>query len=842
MTAQFLKADIFIVNVRSFTGLICIVKNNTAEDKKNICTTLESGPVTKIKMIYCCFLIWCVTVFVSGEIPSCRDTQNGRICEAESSQFNPHRIRLANNGSLLVVGTSNFLHSFTTDTLDLAKTVDLAPSESEVERCVMEQSIDRHCVNSITLIQQIPQLDTVNATVKAIYDNTVLVCGTNAFVPRCTVHNLSNLSEWFYLNQNPDTDTDLGFSPYSTEWLNIGALSSTGAFYSVTNFAVHSRLIRVAVSLNPLSLRDTSFAVASIDRDPFWVSETEFVSLHELDDHIYIFGREDSNELQDAPEVKFGRVIRICKSDQGIEGDSEVPPRFQTFQKIRIACPNVRDSTLPKFYYNNLQATYLHVGNDGSQWLYASFIAQPNGPSGSAICKYSFSPNEANSLTKLFSETASYYRSDGTYESIQSYEPFVCPGGSGRDRSKEESTSYQLLEGSVLPSAEKAVYTVNGQSYMYIAVDMYEYNASIYEVIYVVTQSMSVEAVCHKDEQLFLQHTLVQYTESISNLLLDKSDVNEGIRKLYIAGESFIASIVLGECHKYSSCKECLESNDPYCAWYNISQVCINKLVSNYSTDVFETSEANINICPSTSSNTINTSTITTTSTDNQSSKHSNSTIIVSTEALCTSSTRISVVSRISVVTEYVTSTVLPPIVNLTTEPTVEPVATQASSISPQEIGEIIGVGIGGLILGLFIGTLLCFASVRLRSKVNHKPLANNGQYPVSDLEPRVNGITRQHSTVEQYTITVTLPEKNNDDFVQSPIPPSISPPIVDDMSELEDDAISDLPPSGPLSRTNSGHGRIKKWAIPKGRTPSTRWLRASESSNAGSESPVSPL
>ncbi len=784
-------------------------------------------------MMYRYFFILCIAVFVRGEIPSCKDTKNGRICE--DGRFNPHRIRLANDGNLLVVGTSNFLHSFTTDVMDLTHTVNLAPSDSEVGNCVFEQSIDTNCVNSITLIEQISQsvLDSLDQTVQGRYNNTVLVCGTNAFIPRCTIHNLSNLSDWFYLSDQDqaDSDADLGFSPYSTRWLNIGALSSTGAFYSVTNFAQNDRLIRVAVSLNPLSQRDTSFAVASNDRNPFWVSDTEFISLHELDDHMYFFGREDSKERQDAPEVKFGRVIRICKSDKGIEDDIEVPPRFKTFQKIRISCPNIRDSTLPKFYYDNLQGTYLHIDASGSQWIYATFITQPNGPSASAICKFSFNPNEDGSLTNVFSVPADYYRSDATYDTKVEYEPFDCPGGSGRNRSKEESTSYQLLDGIVLPSGGNAVYTTNGKSYMYIAVDVYYFKSSTYEVIYVVTQSMSIEAVCQKDNQLFLQHTLVQYSEPIGNLILDKADMTNGIRKLYIAGDTFIASIVLGECHKYSNCRECLESNDPYCAWYNISQVCINKLVSNYTNHVLEASEVNINICPPSPATTTSTSSITTTSTDNQSSTSSSSTVSTTTTQ-CSSST------STLIVTEFVTATSY--VVDSTNEPSIQPVQ---SSTSLKEVGEMIGVGIGGLILGFFVGTLACFARVAVKNKVNHKPIdVNSDQYRTTDLEPRSNGTSHQNPTVEQYTITVTLPEKNSDDFIHSPIPPSISPPMVDDLSELEDDAISDLPPSGPPSCNNGGHGRIKKWGIPKGRTPSTRWLRASESSNAESESPVSPF
>ena len=784
--------------------------------------------------------LWSLSVLARGESPTCADTVNGRICADSDQSFAVSSMQLANEGNLLLVGTRNFLHAFTTDTLTLKQTVDLSPDPNDVDQCIQQQNVE--CVNSITLIQQIPQsLLESNATLKARYENRVLVCGTNAFNPRCTIHNLSNISDMFYLSAS----TDLGFSPYSTQWTNQGALASNGAFYSATNFAEHNELTRLAVSLNPLT-GDTSFDAASFDRDPFWVSNTDFVSLHELDDHIYIFGREDSSEVLSNPNDKFGRVMRVCKSDQGIVDPTESIARFKTFQKIRIACSTRFDNRYPIFYYNNLQSTYVHTGSDGSKWLYATFIAQVNGPSGSAICKFSFNENEDGSISNVLSSTATYYKSDGTYMNVMSFDPFSCPGDLGRERTREESTSYLLIDDVVLPKDDKAIYTMNGRKYNHIIVDMYEFDGSTYEVIFVTTRSLTGEIVLFKDSELLSSHIHAQYEKRIGRIILDKNDSTNGLRKLYTTVENFITSIVLGDCGKYSNCKECLESNDPYCAWSNDSQLCINKLVSNHGIQIIEANEGNINICPvlpteSSSTSDTKTTAITTTTTTSSScsrqvlpSMSSKSDSTVSQCITDCSSYKTTVASLVTVTSSSTVS------VTVSVEPTIGGTGRNSQGPTVKEIGELVGVGIGGLILGMLAGILLCVASVVIRNKANHKhsDIANSSDLfmttePLSIVR---NGSSHSIPTVEQYKISLPT-EKTNGNL--SPLtPPSISPPMVDD-SELEDDVISDLPSNGLPG--NSG-GRIKKWGIPKGRTPSTRWLRASESSNAGSESPISPM
>ena len=794
--------------------------------------------------VFTCF-VYLTRTIVFCQNMDCSNISNGRICKFKDESS--YRMATADNGELLIFGRDNFLYSFDTENFMWKEYTSVAPNQDVLNEC--NKDLQPSCENSISVIQQIPQkVFDANSTLQSRFGNhTVLVCGTNAFSPRCTVHNPSNLSDWFYLNPTGDAGKgDLGFSPYSDNWDNIGMMTSGGKFYSATNFDRNTRLTRLVVSLNPLS-GDTSFAAASADRDQFWVSTTTFISLHELPDHIYFFGREPSYELKDVPEEVFGRVMRVCKTDKGITETGYVEiPRFKTFQKVRIACKDSKsDRNSFPYYYNKLQATYLYWPSEGSlnPTLYTIFTSPINGPTGSAICKFSFdsNPNNPNSLSNIFEQqTSKYYKSDNT-GSKEDFQSFRCPGESGRERTTDESLNYLLIEGVALPKDDdgNAMHTAQGDFFTHICVDVYDFSGSNYEVMFVGTKNQTIDAIEYKDGKLLSTRTVFEHDADIGSLILDKSEFRNGDRKLFIAGKSFIASVSLGTCEKHQMCKECLESNDPYCAWQSDLQVCINKLVSNSTTDILEATEVNINMCPSmpSESNSVSTSTAPQVT---QSTRADIQPATTAPRTAVSSTTGHQCAIRgtsISTTVQYSTSTIF------VIGPSGEGVETSSQSFSAKDIGEYIGVGLGGLVVGIILGIATWYFGTVLREKAsnNYKPDHDDEEEPGPSNMPMQNhyeNIPPRTPRVEQYTVTINIPE---DEKANLSPPPSncVSPPAVDD-SELEDDVISDLPNSGPPSRSNSG--RIKKWSIPKGRTPSTRWLRASESSTTESESPVSPF
>ena len=781
-------------------------------------------------------LLSITNVLACDESPLCEDVPYGRIC----TRFSPDLITIADD-ALLLVATKNNLYSFNTlPRLELKQHECIKPSNASIEQCLRDNSQpESECVNLVRILQQIPQ-DALRGktTLEDKFNDTILVCGTNAFNPKCTVHKRTNIKEWSYLTGL--TTVDDGFSPYSTKLHSIGLLATNRKFYTGSFFGKFNTKRRVAVAPQPL-MGDSTFVTSTLENSPLWLSQqvgTRFISLYEIGEHVYYFAREPAFEVNRGKTITYSRVIRICKTDEGITDTTQFI-RFRTFQKARMTCPHVVNNNAPKYYYDDVSSTYLHwPENSQLPVLYATFLSADNGPEGSAICKFSFDPSKSESLVKGFQDGVYYVLDNNDRLTEETEGPFACPGSPGRNRTDDEAKKYQLIKGDALPIGGGALFTVDGESYTQIAVDVFTYNRETYEVIYAGTNKGSVKAFIRNTGNSGSPTVLKVYEPAtsgnpINQLILNISNEN-GVRRLYVTAENLLVDISLGNCSKYSSCVECLESNDPYCAWNSAdNNSCINKLLYNYTTKISEAIKPPSNltdfcgVLPSTVIKTTTFMSSTPTKTTRTYTTYFTTTTTINT---CTLNAGIKTILPIPSTTSSSTLVVIP---TLSARPSVRGVET---SPSKPAIGQLVGSLVGGLLVGFIIGIIVCFIGLALKRTF----MKDNSSAPRTPDHSYNNG----NGSVGQYAITVVLPEghesEKSGDVPPPPPPPSVSPPLVMVDSELEDDAISDLPTSGPPSRSNSGRNH---WSKPRGRTESTRWLRASESeaSTNGTESPLSP-
>ena len=781
------------------------------------------------------FLLSIANVLACGESPLCEDVPYGRIC----TRISPDLITIADD-ALLLVATKNNLYSFNTlPRLELKQHECIKPNNASIQQCLIDNSQpESECVNHIRILQQIPQDALRGKTaLEDRFNDTILVCGTNAFYPKCTVHKRTNIKEWSYLTDS--TTIDDGFSPYSTNLHSIGLLATNRKFYTGSFFGKFNTKRRIAVAPRPL-MGDSNFVTSTFDNSPLWLSQqigTKFISLYEIGEYVYYFVREPAFEVDEGKTVIYSRVIRICKTDEGITEMTQFL-RFRTFQKARMTCPHIDNNIAPKYYYDDVSSTYLHWP-DNSQLpiLYATFLSADNGPEGSAICKFSFDPSKSESLVKGFQDGVYYVADNNGGLTEETEEPFACPGSPGRNRTDDDAKKFQLIKGDALPIGGGALFTVDGESYTQIAVDVFSYNSTTYEVIYAGTNKGSVKAFIHNTSNSGSQTVLKVYEPAtnaspINQLILNISNEN-GIRRLYVTAENLLVDIILGNCSKYSSCVECLESKDPYCAWNSGSNnLCINKLVYNYTTKISEAIKPPSDItdfCGVLPSTVVKTTTSIPSMTTPTKATRTYTTYFTTTITVDTCTLNAGIKTILPSASRS-TRVVIP---TLSVRPSIGGVKT---SPSKPAIGQLVGSLVGGLLLGFIIGIIVCFIGLALKRTF----MKDNSSSPRTPDHSYNNG----NGSVGQYAITVVLPEghesEKSGDVPPPPPPPSVSPPLIMVDSELEDDAISDLPTSGPPSRSNSGRNH---WSIPRGRTESTRWLRASESeaSTNGTESPLSP-
>ena len=781
--------------------------------------------------------------------PNCYSVSYGRVCTGLSVT------RLSLVDQVLLVGGNNSIYSFdTSSSLELKQYFSIAPSSSRISKCKIDTvTLDSstECGNVVRVLQPVSPAALSAAMLSNdsmdTLSDSVMVCGTNAFYPKCTFHKIYNLSDWIeFETQN----ALIGFSPYSVTSKSIGLLGSNGRFYTGTNFGRFSTSFRISVALYPLRF-NRSFDINTHSSSPIWfsISSTDFVSIYEIGDYIYVFLNEPAQEVNKGNSITYSRVVRFCKSDPGFRIDGLIPPvLFSTFQKVRITCPYSRHKSAPTFYYDRIVSTYLNRQNESTSFpmLYATFSSSVNGPEGTAVCKFSFDPNEPGNINSLFdSDTISYYVTGSSMLTEENENAFVCPGKSGRQRTISESTNHQLLVGELLPVGSSAILTRDGQTFTSIVVDVFKYNNIVYEAVYTGTKDGRIVASVFSNGKLFmtLDDNIKLSNDPVMEMLLSISNETQ-IRRIYASTDGLVADVTLGNCSRYTRCMECLESHDLYCSWQNGS--CINKLQSKAHEAMNPPSNI-LNYCAPLSNSSTSISMASVSSSSNTPSKPVGTT--TTTTASITSTRNIQSTRSTSVVTTHYTGSIIASFISTSSSSlnsaTVRPTIGSVGTATMPSVGEMIGGVIGGLLIGFILGSIICFIGLVVKKKLaKTEAVSTNGTSNGNTVTGR--GSRHRQGSVGHYTITVDLPGGGQEEVkvVEEDTgngnlsPPSPSVVVID--SELEDDVITDLPMPG----IGSNHRNRKPVSSrDRGRTESTRWLRASESeaSTNGTESPQSP-
>ena len=337
------------------------------------------------------------------------------------------------------------------------------------------------------------------------------------------------------------------------------------------------------------------------------------------------------------------------------------------------------------------------------------------------------------------------------------------------------------------------LHTENGEMYTKIAVDVFSYNTILNEAMFVGTNSGQLKLVLRE-----INGSTVVTTEftisstpsgkSVTHLLLEKNDTT-GIRKFVISTSDSLADITLGNCAKYTSCVECLESRDLYCAWQEEHQSCVNKLLETGTPNTTEAIKAPANVAmvcgPVISSMVV----------------HVQPTHIVQ------ESTIIDIFIQTSTVFVACTTSSMIPMITST------PLVGVVQTVGQPSVGKLVGALIGGLVLGLIVGGIVCCIGLALKRSVLGKSTNSSPSHSPTVLSSNVihNNHTSQERVV-QYSISAVLPEKppatQSCEKYPPPSPPSTSPPMLDIDSELDDDVISDLSPTKITNQRPTAHGR----------------------------------
>ena len=839
----------------------------------------KTSVITAVSWIIA-FMVCIATV--SKAVPECRDINHGRSCSLSS---NAETVAVFDDQ--LLVGAADHLYSFRRD-LSFRESVDIGPQEDKFTKCTKFgggglANTEAECRNFLRVIQSVPNGFETNT----VDESQIMVCGTNAFFPKCTIHDSSSLSNYSFMTTE---DSDKGYSPSSNSDPIVAILASNGRFFTATNFQAFQQQRTIGMAQRPLG-GDSLFRVKAPTSEPQWLNKPDFVSAYEIGNHIYFFLQEPAYEVDNGQSIVYSRVIRICKNDDGYEHSSG-SFSFLTYQKARMKCSEDGDTGSIPYDYDNLESTFLWRGSSQAI-LYGIFSSPSNGPQGSAICKFSFDQTVEGSLTKVFEDGDYSVENEQQVWVREEPGPFSCPGTTGTQRTPQQADRYQLVDSPVLAMEPEPLHVVSGEKLDKIAVDVISYNNMVQEVVYFTTEGGKIHQVVHVTgtETAKYEHVIRNVGSTVSYLNVYRN--GDETRQVYATTEDQIMTISRGDCTQYNGCFECLDSKDAYCGWSQSSSSCVSKLTPAQSPS--ELTEA-----------------------------HS-----ASEEAIVMLCGTRPYVPDPSPVVPTTTSCPLPPQPTNTRDTTTPDVICPPkidglgvgdgdgsdSSKTDMDIPTIVGATVGAFVLGVPVGAFVCFIFFRLfiqprRSKesnstrhthsisTNGGPLhgnmsqVNNLQtngdssdqnykkdLSLSESAPHPPGAPPRYVNVQPKTHppnTTTTPSTTNSG---TGISPSTTKKVtyngkdVSVMMEDNDSAFADendVVPPLMSAKDTGGSGTYKKhskqlkhsmsagangvarkqvpgYGIPKGRTPSTTWLRegsVSECSDLSSplESPISDV
>ncbi|XP_048190337.1 semaphorin-6A isoform X2 [Perognathus longimembris pacificus] len=414
-------------------------------------------------------------------------------------------------------------------------------------------------------------------------DDTLFVCGTNAFNPSCKNYKIDTLEPF------GDEFSGMARCPYDAKHANI-ALFADGKLYSatVTDFLAIDAVIYRSLGDSP--------TLRTVKHDSKWLKEPYFVQAVDYGEYIYFFFREIAVEYNTMGKVVFPRVAQVCKNDMG--GSQRVlEKQWTSFLKARLNCSVPGDS---HFYFNILQAVTNVIRVHGRDVVLATFSTPYNSIPGSAVCAYDML-DIANVFTGRFKEQKS---PDSTWtpvpdERVPKPRPGCCAGSSSLEKyaSSSEFPDDTLNFIKTHPLMDEAVPSIVHRPWFLrtmvryrltkIAVDTGAGPYQNHTVIFLGSEKgiilkflARVGSTGFLNDSLFLEEMNVYNPEKCSyDGVEDKRimgmQLDRASRALYVAFSTCVIKVPLGRCERHGKCKKtCIASRDPYCGWLKEAGSC----------------------------------------------------------------------------------------------------------------------------------------------------------------------------------------------------------------------------------------------------------------------------
>ncbi|XP_041075165.1 semaphorin-7A isoform X1 [Polyodon spathula] len=427
-----------------------------------------------------------------------------------------------NGSSTLYVGGTEMVWSIDFDANKYVEIPFLTENKSRQD--CKEESL---CENVITVLHE--------------YQDSLLVCGTNAFRPRC-----------WNLNKNeskvtPAQCSGIGISPFCS-------MQNSLSLFVEGNIYAAAPLYRQGNSLQFRRISDTKVWMYEkwLDKPTFvsatWVSRKQDPE----NDKIYMFFREKNPDRSPDADPWISRIAQVCKVDKG--GPRRLfQNTWTSFLKARLVCGLPKES----LYFNRLQDLFVQHAQDWRDTrVYGLFSSSWNS---TAICIYSM-----DDIDRVFRESDF----KGFSGNIPDPRPGTCVPDS---RSLPDETisivrTHPEMEKWVYPLHNEAAILTSDRNYTKIIVDQVKgARGNTHNVMVLATEDGWIHKVLEENNRPFIisEIRLFNHTAHIQTMTLDHIT-----KRLYVGYAEQIVGLDLQRCQDYDqTCEECVLTRDPYCAW-----------------------------------------------------------------------------------------------------------------------------------------------------------------------------------------------------------------------------------------------------------------------------------
>lgn len=406
--------------------------------------------------------------------------------------------------------------------------------------------------------------------------NEIYVCATGANSPQEFYIDYKTLGFVALGAQDPSSvgssggtkcpsDPDASYTAiYVDRW--HGTPNNMSAIYSSINSDFANGLYRSALQGN----RTTPILAPGLQMP---LSDVAFVASYEIDQYVYYFFREIASEVSGIGQVRYSRVGRVCKNDNGT---NLYRNWFLTYVKATLNCSVGIGSDIPIYYNNLYDVSY----DESNRVFYGLFMASQNDSWGSAVCSYSYA-----SIFNKF-ENGQFYSQESpdsqwtitSNDKVPVSRPSSCQASDTRALSvpvQAFAVTHLLMAGTIDQITTTPLFYNHDIGYSRFTVDVVEgftvfclYSDLRPDTIVRVALWTNGTSVSSR-----IFSILKPFDDNKSTLREMALRRSSGKSWLYIVKDTAVFQISMDLCSQYKLCTQCV--SDPYCGWNSENNQCV---------------------------------------------------------------------------------------------------------------------------------------------------------------------------------------------------------------------------------------------------------------------------